>query len=47
MRLREALDYTFQSQTGWKKVFEKVIKYRKPFIINGYEINDWFREFQT
>ena len=34
----ETLRYTYK----WENHFKDNLRYKKPFIINGYEINEWF-----
>jgi hypothetical protein len=43
MRLRSAKDFTFGAQ-GWVKEFKNHMPYKKPFVVNGFEINDLFKE---
>ena len=40
--MSEAIKYTYK----WEPNFKKSLRYKKPFIINGYELNDWFAEEQ-
>jgi len=42
MRFRSAKDFTFGVQ-GWVKEFKNHMPYKKPFVINGFEINDMFK----
>lgn len=42
MRCRSAEDFTFGTQ-GWVKEFKNNMPYKRPFVINGYEINEMFK----
>jgi hypothetical protein len=42
MRFRSAKDYSFGVQ-GWVKEFKNHMPYKKPFVVNGFEINDLFK----
>jgi hypothetical protein len=39
-RKKQELSYSYQ---GWESYFKK-LRYKKPFVINGYEINDFYKE---
>jgi hypothetical protein len=39
-RLAEAIRYSYK----WESIFKSNLRYKKPFIINGYELNDQFDE---
>ena len=40
--LSHVLEYTYEP--GWPKSFKNSLRYKKPFIVNGYEVNQWFKE---
>jgi hypothetical protein len=42
MLLKHTLEYTYEP--GWIRSFKNSLRYKKPFIVNGYEMNDWFKE---
>jgi len=41
MKLRIALDYSY---LGWQKAFKQGFMYKRPFIVNGYEVDDFFKQ---